>query len=352
MHTTFVLALLAAVQAGFAAPDDGHPPPPGPPSPSCSEGGSSGPADGYGPSPVSDCPPSPSPPNAPYMPGTPASPYGYGSSSITGTSEPTASSSTSSPSSSSTAGATCSDPATSFHLSDPPYENYFYSDCHTAAQVVVTSPRPGDNLTIIGPRLLVAWPAGNSGVVAFFAPQNGVNGTLGIEIENGTSGNALEPVYLPPPSGSNFPSVGVSGIFKLNDSAVLTLSILGSEPYLDTFGYARADSMTGVRTLRDFIEGPSILVPEIQNAIKFQEDSNGGVTLSRVWLDNVTITDFSFTPQGTSNSSENPVRVDNRTVKFEAGSYNFSAHFNYPQLEQLSPKQVSEQSCAKDCVGL
>jgi hypothetical protein len=46
--------------------------------------------------------------------------------------------------------------STSFHLSDPPYENYFYSNCNTSAQVVVTSPLSDSNLTLIGPRFLVS----------------------------------------------------------------------------------------------------------------------------------------------------------------------------------------------------
>lgn len=50
----------------------------------------------------------------------------------------------------------CPDDATRFELSDPPYTNYFYSDCNTAAQVVVTSPLPDSDLKIIGPRLLVS----------------------------------------------------------------------------------------------------------------------------------------------------------------------------------------------------
>jgi len=50
----------------------------------------------------------------------------------------------------------CTSPPTTQHLSQPPYENYFYSDCHSATQVVVTSPRPDSNLSIIGPRLIVS----------------------------------------------------------------------------------------------------------------------------------------------------------------------------------------------------
>ena len=134
--------------------------------------------------------------------------------------------------SSSTSARDCSDPPTAFQLSDRPYENFFYTDCNVAAQVVITSPGPEDNLTIIGPRLVVAWPAGNSGAAAFFAPANGVNGTLAVAVDNQTSGGAaLDPVHLPPPAGSEYPSVGVSGTLVFNDTAVLTLAILGSESF-------------------------------------------------------------------------------------------------------------------------
>ena len=68
------------------------------------------------------------------------------------TSTATATGSVSSPS----ASVSCA--ATRFHLSDPPYEDYFLSDCNSAAQVVVTSPLPDSNLTRIGPRLLVRVP--------------------------------------------------------------------------------------------------------------------------------------------------------------------------------------------------
>src|SRR3954467_11908341 len=54
--------------------------------------------------------------------------------------------------------AACNESSTQFHLSDPPYDNYFFSDCHTSVQVVVTSPLPSSNLSIIGPRLLVRLP--------------------------------------------------------------------------------------------------------------------------------------------------------------------------------------------------
>lgn len=204
-------------------------------------------------------------------------------------------------------------------LSDPPYENYFYSDCNVAAQAVVTSPLPDSNLSIIGPRLIVAWPAGNSGTCAYFSPQNGVNGTLAIELVNSTTGNPLGPVYNASSSGSGSPSVGVQGLMRFNSSATLTVPILGS-----------------IRTIRDFVEGPSILNPEIQDAITYTSNSDGSATLQRVWLDNVTSTSLRFTPS----SSGSAVTVSNRMVNFAAGDYVFSTEMNYPQLTQLPPSAV------------
>lgn len=223
------------------------------------------------------------------------------------------------------AGPTCPAAPQKLSLSDPPYENYFYSDCNVAAQAVVTSPLPQSDLTRIGPRLIVAWPAGNSGVCTYYAPQNGVNGTLSIELVNSTIGNPLAPVYNASTGSNPNPSVGVQGVLRFNSSATLTVPILGS-----------------IRTIRDFTEGPSILYPEIQDAIKFISNSDGSATLERLWLDNVTTTSMKFTPR----SSTSKVTVSNRTVNFEAGDYLFSTEMNYPQLTQLSPSQVLNKQSA------
>lgn len=214
---------------------------------------------------------------------------------------------------------TCPNGPTTQHLSDPPYENYFYSDCHVDAQIIVTSPQPDSNLTIIGPRLIAAWPAGNSGVCAFFAPENGVNGSLSIELINST-GRTLEPVYNAT-NDSEHARVGISGIIRFNDSALLTVPILGS-----------------IRTIRDFTEGPSLLQPVIQDAIILKPNDDGGVVMSREWLDNVTSTDFGFTPVNSS-GAETPV-IGNKTLTFQAGDYILYADYNYPQLTQLNASTV------------
>lgn len=221
---------------------------------------------------------------------------------------------------SSSHGSRCLSPPTTLSLSDPPYENYFYADCHVAAHAVVLSPLPGSNLTVIGPRLLVAWPAGNSGVCAFFEPQNGVNGTLSLQLINSTTEQLLQPVYEEV-STSAYPRVGVSGTIRFNSSASLAVPILGS-----------------VRTIRDFTEGPSILVPKIQDAILIEARQDGGAVLSRLWLDNVTTVELGFIPVASSKTAA--VKVENGTVKFEAGDYQFKADYNYPQLTQLNESTV------------
>lgn len=113
--------------------------------------------------------------------------------------------------------------------------------------------------------------------------------------------------------------VGISTHIHFNSSAVLTVPILGS-----------------IRTIRDFTEGPSILVPEIQNAIKFSETGDGGALLSRLWLDKKTTTQMSFLPEAGSS----PVKINDRTLELGAGTYQFTASFNYPQLTQLSASEV------------
>lgn len=208
--------------------------------------------------------------------------------------------------------------ATTLHLRDAPYENYFYSDCHVDAQAVVTSPLPNSNLTIIGPRLVIAWPGGNSGVCAFFAPQNGKNGSLAIELVNSTLGSPLSSVTED--TSSKIPTTGVEGVLSFNSSASLSLAILGS-----------------VRTIRDFVEGPSLLTPLIQDAIKIQRFNGSGAQISRLWLDNVTTTTLTLSPW---QNADGQVHVDNKTVTFGAGFYRFAATFNYPQLEQLKPNDI------------
>ncbi|RSL68959.1 hypothetical protein CEP54_002606 [Fusarium duplospermum] len=209
-------------------------------------------------------------------------------------------------------------PVTSQHLSDPPYENFFFSDCNVDAQVVVTSPVSGSDLSITTPRLIVAWPAGNSGICTFFEPQNGEKGTLAIELVNSTLGTPLASVHQENVK-SDYPFVGVEGVLSLNSSANLTLAILGS-----------------VRTIRDYTEGGN-LNPLFQDAVKITKLDENGVQFSRLWLDNTTTTTLSLEPW---EDSKGKINIHDKTAAFGPGLYRFSASFNYPQMEQLSPEEL------------
>lgn len=156
--------------------------------------------------------------------------------------------------------------------------------------------------------------------MTYFAPQNGINGSLGLTLEpSSTRGEILEPLYFQADTTGNA-TVGVSGRVNMNTSATLVVQILGS-----------------IRTIRDFTEGPSILRPQIQDAIVVSAESNGTVTLSRLWLDNITTTYISFSPESESNGS---IAVTSTGITFDAGTYMFNASFDYPQLTQLNASSV------------
>lgn len=155
-------------------------------------------------------------------------------------------------------------------------------------------------------------------MMSFFQPTNGINGTLSITLINSTEGNPLGPIYQPAMQGGNA-TVGISGEIGFNSSAMLTVAILGS-----------------IRTIRDFTEGPSLLRPQIQSAIKYSNIANGGVSLSRLWLDNITVTTLSFIPMNATQK----ISISNTTVTFDPGNYVFNASFDYPQLTEFTTKQV------------
>jgi hypothetical protein len=217
--------------------------------------------------------------------------------------------------------ATADCPTSTLHLSEPPYENYFLSDCRTSSHVIVTSPVSGGR--DLDPRLLIAWPAGSSGIAAYFAPENGQKGSLSIHLENSTTtGQALESLNLGSRSKNSNLSVGVSGLIYFDSPAILTLPILGS-----------------TRAIRDYSEGGT-LHPEMQNGVKeIPGNVTGGAMIYRDWFDNTTTTWLEFTQSGDVDA----VRIipgDKYTLRFGKGTYNFRATFNYPQLEQLSPQEL------------
>jgi len=184
----------------------------------------------------------------------------------------------------------------------------------------VTSPEPNSNLTVIGPRIIVAWPGGNSGIILYFQPEDGVNGTLGIKLVNTSSTSPLSPIYNGSERGNA--TVGISTQVDFNASAVLSVAILGS-----------------IRTIRDFVEGPSLLRDKIQGALNYSSIENG-VEISRLWLDNITTTTISLSSQ------EQSIQLHNTTITLSAGTYTFNASYDYPQLTALSAAEVLNSASA------
>ncbi|KAL5113366.1 hypothetical protein ACEQ8H_008759 [Pleosporales sp. CAS-2024a] len=219
----------------------------------------------------------------------------------------------------------CSEAASTLNLVDGAYDNHFYNDCHASSHVIVTSPRVGDDLDFIKPRLLVAWPAGNSGALALFEPTNGQAGTLTMKLEQSGTGGALRPVYETDAGAT--PRVGVSGTISFNDSATLAVPVLGS-----------------IRAIRSYVEGGSI-DQAFQNNLGFGEYSDGSGSINRTWFDGLTTTTIKFTPlHGAQNVTVHVGAAS--TLLFGAGSYYFEASYNYPQLEQLSPQAVLTEAAS------
>ncbi|KAI1809853.1 hypothetical protein GGS20DRAFT_590164 [Poronia punctata] len=198
-------------------------------------------------------------------------------------------------------------PLSYLHLTDRPYENYFVSDCSSATQVVVTSPVADSGLRLVDPRLLIAWPAGNSGIVTYFLSEEGSDAGLGISLEE-----------IPGRNRTVSPLVGgVTGIISFNSSAVLDLAVIGS-----------------VRTLRDYVEGNS-LNPIFQDSVRVQQLADDTIQLSRLWLDNVTETFLTLQPRDNEST-----RIKDGKAHLARGAYLFNAWHNYPELEQLSASET------------
>ncbi|KAI4678823.1 hypothetical protein J4E81_010551 [Alternaria sp. BMP 2799] len=207
----------------------------------------------------------------------------------------------------------CEEAASRLYLEDGPQKNYLYSDCHTSAHVIVTTPRPDSNTSVVKPRLIVAWPAGNSGAMAYFAPESG-QGSLNISLEESGSGETVEAL-----NASD--RVGVSASINFNTTARLTQPILGS-----------------IRAIRDQTEGSGVS-QDFQNNFGFAINEDGSASINRTWFDGVTTTTLTFSPlNGAQAITLN--REANWTLTLGEGSYRFEASYNYPQLEQLSPQEV------------
>ena len=225
------------------------------------------------------------------------------------------------------------EPPLYFHISDSPYENYFYADRIVSCQVVLASPLPRDdhNAPAVH-RLLFAWPGGNSGTAVFFEASPEVQDTkLHLRLLTTSHERVLDSVQYEPNenSRSEHPSVGVSGLLEFSNTAILELAILGS-----------------VRTVRDYTEGDRILNPKVQGGVSINktDGSANGVEISRLWFDGKTTSRLTFAPAGSTSSRAGAIAItegkSKGTIKFAPGVYSFQAHIDYPQSSCMHPTQL------------
>ncbi len=227
-----------------------------------------------------------------------------------------------------------SEPPLYLHVSDPPYENYFYADGIVSCQAVLASPLfRTDSDSPAQHRLLFAWPAGNSGAAVFFTSPDSKDDTPILKFKKGPHGRVLDSVKYEPDdnSRSGFPSVGVSGVLEVSNTAVLrsNLAILGS-----------------IRTIRDYAEGHGILNQYVQNSIAIDEPAGTEkrVSISRVWFDGKTTIRLTFAQaSGAGNARITNINSD-IIAEFNPGLYSFQAHLDYPQTPYMPPTRLLKPS--------
>ena len=227
-----------------------------------------------------------------------------------------------------------SEPPLYLHVSDPPYENYFYADAIVSCQAVLASPLiRTDSNSPPQHRLLFAWPAGNSGAALFFTSSDSKDDTPILKFKAGPRGRVLGSVKYEPDdsSRSGLPSVGVSGFLEVSNSAVLrsNLTILGS-----------------IRTIRDYTEGHGTLNQHVQNSVVIEEldGTEKGVSISRVWFDGKTTTRLTFAPASGAGKARITKINSDIIAEFSPGLYSFQALLDHPQTPYMPPTRLLKPS--------
>lgn len=182
------------------------------------------------------------------------------------------------------------------HLSFSSYDNYLYRNNVTASQLLFTQ----TNVTSTRTRFIAAFPAGNSGAMAYFKPAAGNSSTLTLSLVEGS----LKSVQNP------YNQTGIAGQWQLSQNAELDIAILGS-----------------VRALRDYVEGGGILHPDMNYTV-MQSGSNS-VTLYRNFFNDSIAMNFTMSTDKAING--------NGILTFPAGTYDFSVTLNETSLQGIPP---------------
>jgi len=200
------------------------------------------------------------------------------------------------------------------HLKDGPSENYFLSDCSSSNQVLVTSPLPAGQQDLGNSRLLIAWEAGNSGIVLYFKAPKALRDSASMSLLVPANDSlAIKPLIS-----------GLSGTIEFDEPAELGSVVIGS-----------------IRSLRDFIEGGRALNDDVQRALRFKSLPGGGVLITRQWLDRTTEAYVTLRP---SEGNKERIMVHWRDVFIPRGKYDLQAWHNHPFIENLDLGKVLKSS--------
>ena len=225
-----------------------------------------------------------------------------------------------------------SEPPLYLHVSDPPYENYFYADDVVSCQAVLASPLVRtDNDSPAQHRLLFAWPAGNSGAALFFTSPDSKDDTPILKFKPDPQGQVLYSVEYEPNTPSGLPNVGVAGRLEVSTPAVIrcNLAILGS-----------------IRTIRDYTEGHGTLNQFVQDSIAVNKRRvlDKAVCISRLWFDGKTTISVTFSPADEAGKARITNINSDTIAEFSPGDYIFQAHIDYPQTPYMPPTQLLKPS--------
>ncbi|KAL4245979.1 hypothetical protein ABKN59_008890 [Abortiporus biennis] len=153
----------------------------------------------------------------------------------------------------------------SFHVASGGNDNYFVRDNVTSGQLVLTSPNNTSDLGFS--RLVVALPAGNSGALVYFLPQQGhetATPIFSVSLKNETFTGV----------GEDFNNTGVQADLSFNAIATIGVTVIGA-----------------VRAMRDYVEGGGTM-HEVFNYTLVDFNSTF-IQLHRKWI-NSTIEDPSL----------------------------------------------------------
>ncbi|OZJ04898.1 hypothetical protein BZG36_02511 [Bifiguratus adelaidae] len=197
------------------------------------------------------------------------------------------------------------------YLNSQGYDQYLYRDANVAAQVLLSN----NNASTVN-RFVAAFPAGNSGAMTYFEPL--VNGSTPLAVRmvnNSISG--VGPIAV---GGGRPDAVGVQGTMTFSQSARINVEVLGS-----------------VRALRDYVEGPQIIYPQMAANVSLQ---NSSVTLHRIFFNQTFFMNLTLTALDSSTTFGIDQTNGNVTINLANGTssanVNFTVILNEPELHALS----------------